>query len=290
MKDIKITMLSHSLSASPRLPLQSLHNAIAKAVCSGPHRQRPSSCFKTLTLNTKALSTKGLERSSAVGRLVAATEVVETGVFKMRSTWLCLTQLLTTLLLPLVATADCPPPCSCVDGTVTCSGRGLTSSALPSAFPADTTKIHLHDNQLTWVPTGLLDGLADLRSVSLHGNPWACDCAVLYLRGWLLKRSERSLYGNVTCSSPPRLRGRLVVYLTEDEVLDTCQYWYCDLALTSQIVLFVLILLQAVLLAFLIYFLRRYENLSRVTRHTVEESFAGGEIENEYTTLKERSD
>ncbi|KAJ8286182.1 hypothetical protein GJAV_G00035460 [Gymnothorax javanicus] len=49
------------------------------------------------------------------------------------------------------------------------------------------------------------------------------------------------------CPSAPA-GGGLVVHLMEDEVLDTRHYWYCHLALTSQIVLFVLILLLAVLL------------------------------------------
>ena len=208
--------------------------------------------------------------------------------FKMRSSCMCLTQVLYALL-PLVTTG-CPPSCACHSGEVSCSGRLLTSSALPSTFPPDSTHIRLHDNQLTSLPMGLLDGLTHLHSVSLHGNPWACDCAVLYLRSWLLKQHESALYRNVTCSSPPRLQGRLVMYLGEEEVLDSCQYWSCDLALASQVALFLFIVLQAVLLVFLLLFLRRYERLSREARRTVEESFAGGEVEPEYVPLKDRSD
>ncbi|XP_064209319.1 platelet glycoprotein Ib beta chain [Anguilla rostrata] len=206
----------------------------------------------------------------------------------MRSSHLHLIQLL-CVLLPLLASEGCPTHCTCHKGVVNCGGCRLTSASLPSAFPPDTTQIHLHDNQLTSLPNGLLDGLAQLRWVSLHGNPWVCDCAVLYLRSWLLKHKEHTLYHNITCSSPPGLQGRLVMYLVEEEVLDSCQYWYCNLALASQIVLFLLIGVQAILLAFLIYFLRRYERLSRVARRTVEESFAGGEAENEYVPLKDRS-
>ncbi|KAI1901103.1 hypothetical protein AGOR_G00056750 [Albula goreensis] len=206
----------------------------------------------------------------------------------MRGLQLRLLQLL-CLLRPLLASEGCPSLCSCSAGTVTCSGRRLTSASLPTAFPPDTTRILLHDNQLTALPNGLLDGLSKLRSVSLHGNPWVCDCGVLYLRSWMLRQHNLDAFRNVTCSSPPGLRGRLVMYLVEEEVLDSCQYWYCNLALASQVCLFLLILAQAAVLAFLIYFLRRYEKLSREARRTTEESFAGGDTENDYTMLKDRS-
>ncbi|KAJ8391719.1 hypothetical protein AAFF_G00086690 [Aldrovandia affinis] len=209
-------------------------------------------------------------------------------IFNMRGHQLHLIQLL-YILLPLLASEGCPLHCTCGKGVVTCSSRRLTSATLPSAFPPDTTEIRLHDNQLTSLPNGLLDGLTHLHSVSLHGNPWVCDCGVLYLRSWLLKQAGRAVYSNVSCSSPPGLQGRLVMYLVEEEVLDSCQYWYCNLALASQVTLFILIALQAILLGFLIYFLRHYEKLSREARHTVEESFVGGEVENEYVMLNDGS-
>lgn len=92
-----------------------------------------------------------------------------------------------------VAKAACPRLCSCRPGVVDCSWRGLTTDTLPSSFPTDTTELHLHDNLLTALPTGLLNELQALRTVSLHGNPWICDCQVLYLRGWLLKQSSDAL-------------------------------------------------------------------------------------------------
>ncbi|KAF7666184.1 hypothetical protein LDENG_00117250 [Lucifuga dentata] len=95
----------------------------------------------------------------------------------------------------------------------------------------------------------------------------------------------------VNCSSPPSLRGRLVVYLTEEEVLESCHYWYCDLALVSQVSLFIFVVVQAALLVAVIVFLRRYERLSREARRTTEESFTAGEglTGNEYSTLKDSS-
>lgn len=78
-------------------------------------------------------------------------------------------------------------------------------------------------------------------------------------------------------------------YLTEEEVLDSCHYWYCDLALTSQAFLFVFVLVQAALLVAVIVFLRRFEKLSREARRTKEESLTAGERETVYLPLTDRS-
>ncbi|KAI4820466.1 hypothetical protein KUCAC02_028443 [Chaenocephalus aceratus] len=198
-------------------------------------------------------------------------------------------------LLPLFGgqkSSACPHLCSCHGGQVDCSSRSLTSSSLPTSFTAGTTSLFLHNNLLTHLPNGLLEDLTSLRSVSLHGNPWECDCGVLYLRAWLLRQpiSLKSHLG-VNCSSPPGLRGRLVVYLTEKEVLESCHYWYCDLALASQVCLFVFVVVQAALLVALIVFLRRFERLFKEARRTSEENFTFGEglRDNIYGSLKDGS-
>lgn len=81
------------------------------------------------------------------------------------------------------------------------------------------------------------------------------------------------------------------MYLTEEEVLGSCYYWYCDLALASQLCLFVFVVVQATLLIAVIVFLRKFERLSKEARRISEESFTAGEglRENEYTTLKDSS-
>ncbi|XP_040011830.1 platelet glycoprotein Ib beta chain [Xiphias gladius] len=186
----------------------------------------------------------------------------------------------------------CPNLCSCHGDQVDCSSKSLTSSSLPTSFPQGTTWLRLHSNLLTTLPNGLLDDLTSLRSVSLHGNPWVCDCGILYLRAWLLRQpASLTSHLGINCSSPPTLRGRLVVYLTEAEVLDSCHYWYCDLALASQVCLFVFVAVQAALLVALILFLKRFERLSREARRTTEESLTAGEglTENEFKPLKDSS-
>lgn len=90
----------------------------------------------------------------------------------------------------IVAQLWCPEVCSCAAGVVDCSKRGLTMASLPSSFPPHTTALQLNDNYLTALPHGLLDSLPALRRAALHGNPWSCDCSILYLRGWLLKQSN----------------------------------------------------------------------------------------------------
>ncbi|KAK7934440.1 hypothetical protein WMY93_005336 [Mugilogobius chulae] len=188
--------------------------------------------------------------------------------------------------------SSCPGVCSCHGGTVDCSGRSIITSSLPGAFPAGTTKLHLHNNMLTTLPNGLLDSLLHLRSVSLHGNPWVCDCGILYLRAWLVRHPvSHTSHLQVNCSSPLNLRGRLVVYLSEEELLDTCHYWYCDLALVSQLCLLGFVLLQGGLLFAVVVFLRRFQHMSKEARRTTEESFTTGEMmqDNEYTPLRDTS-
>lgn len=96
------------------------------------------------------------------------------------------------------AEAVCPQGCFCAAAVVDCSRRGLTTATLPSSFPMSTTELQLHDNHLTALPVGLLDNMQVLQVVTLHGNPWECDCAVLYLRGWLLKQNNDALIRQVT--------------------------------------------------------------------------------------------
>ncbi|XP_029572633.1 platelet glycoprotein Ib beta chain isoform X2 [Salmo trutta] len=232
-----------------------------------------------------------------MGNILCRYTIITKLTVRMRGFLPCVTPLLGLLLLLLTqgrvqGSSSCPLYCSCHGARVDCSSRALTTSSLPSRLPPATTELHLHNNQLTTLPNSLLDFLSSLRSVSLHGNPWACDCGVLYLRAWLLRQpANYTSHSNITCSSPPRLRGRLVVYLVEEEVLESCHYWYCDLAMASQVCLFVFVAVQAGLLAAVVVFLRRFESLSREARRTTEESLLGeGLMSNEYSEYEPMKD
>lgn len=82
-----------------------------------------------------------------------------------------------------------------------------------------------------------------------------------------------------------------MVYLTEEELLSSCHYWYCDLALVSEVCLFVFVLVQAALLVALVVFLKRFERMTKEARRTTEESLTAGEVlmESEFTSLKDNN-
>uniref|UniRef100_A0A8C6TXW4 Slit homolog 3 (Drosophila) n=1 Tax=Neogobius melanostomus TaxID=47308 RepID=A0A8C6TXW4_9GOBI len=64
-------------------------------------------------------------------------------------------------------TAGCPDVCTCSDGVVRCSNRGLHS--LPKGIPKDTTELYLEGNSLTSVPK-VLSSLKQLSLVDLSNN------------------------------------------------------------------------------------------------------------------------
>ncbi|XP_053309224.1 platelet glycoprotein Ib beta chain [Spea bombifrons] len=174
------------------------------------------------------------------------------------------------LLLPTVA-PYCPSLCSCGSGIVDCSDRGLSNKVLPASFPTSTRVIRLNQNNLDSIPNGLLDRLPELREVYLQQNPWHCDCNILYLRSWLQGQQNKAMYRDVICTSPEPLKGRVIMFLTEDELMTTCQYWYCNLALISQLCLFIFIAVQGILLIFVILSLRRFQRIAREARRTAKE-------------------
>lgn len=182
------------------------------------------------------------------------------------------------LLLVCYVVAGCPSQCRCSSGIVDCSHRNLDVQLLPSSFPTATEVIRLDQNNLKSIPNGLLDHLPNLREVYLKHNPWHCDCNILYLRSWLQAQQKRSLYRDVTCESPEPHKGRVIMYLTEDELVTTCQYWYCNLALVSQLCLCVFMIVQGILLIFVIFSLRRFQRIAREARRTAKELQQNSEL------------
>uniref|UniRef100_A0A8C3NBF8 Uncharacterized protein n=2 Tax=Geospiza parvula TaxID=87175 RepID=A0A8C3NBF8_GEOPR len=159
----------------------------------------------------------------------------------------------------------------CTTSITDCSLKNLTVENLPTAFRPSAEIIHLASNRLTSIPNGLFDNLRSLQAVYLQGNPWECTCDILYLRSWLQWQQNRSLYRDVRCSSPEHLQGRIIAYLTEDEIVSTCQHWYCSLALLSQLSLFILLILQAILVILIIVYLRKFRRMAAEVRSTTRE-------------------
>ena len=166
--------------------------------------------------------------------------------------------MLLLLAPPSRLAAGCPAPCSCAGTLVDCGRRGLTWASLPATFPRDTTELVLTGNNLTALPLGLLDTVPRLRKAHLGDNPWRCDCRLVPLRAWLAGRLERELYRDVRCAAPPSLHGRVLSYLTEEELRAACSPGaLCWGSLVAQLLLLVLGLLHALLLALLLCRLRR---------------------------------
>ncbi|NXK89277.1 GPIX protein, partial [Formicarius rufipectus] len=128
-----------------------------------------------------------------------------------------------SVLLSAALVAACPARCRCPAGSgpglrVDCSSLQLR--AVP-ALPSGTRSLDLRNNSLRWVPAGALDGPHSLSSVEVAGNPWHCDCRILYLKLWLQDFSAPAL-SSARCASPERLRMRALAELTGNE-LGTCK-------------------------------------------------------------------
>ncbi len=66
--------------------------------------------------------------------------------------------------------------------------------------------INLNHNLLRGLREGMFHPLMNLKSLSLHSNPWACDCRLRTFRDWVV---ASGLYTYPTvCSEPERLAGR----------------------------------------------------------------------------------
>ncbi|XP_019362512.1 PREDICTED: platelet glycoprotein Ib beta chain [Gavialis gangeticus] len=176
------------------------------------------------------------------------------------SHWILFLSLLGFLPLGM---SSCPKLCRCSSSIIDCTSQDLTEESLPASFSPSTSIIFLNDNKLSFIPNGLFDNLKSLEMVHLWQNPWECDCDILYLRSWLQWQQNRTLYRSVTCVSPAHLQGRIIAYLSEEEIITTCQYWYCSLAFLFQLCLFVLILIQVVLAFLVIIYLRRFQKIAK---------------------------
>ncbi|KAM6982362.1 platelet glycoprotein IX [Tautogolabrus adspersus] len=108
-------------------------------------------------------------------------------------------------------------PCTCstllpAGLQVNCSSLNLNE--LPH-LPADTTELHIQDNQLTSVSPGMFDRLVGLKKASLSGNPFHCGCGIQYLRNWLLK-NKAIVSKEPTCASPSLVAQKAVSELSDD--------------------------------------------------------------------------
>lgn len=121
------------------------------------------------------------------------------------------------LLATLSALAAGHDPCRCsslptAGLEVNCST--VTLMDLPR-LPADTTELFVQNSRLTSVSPGSFDKLVGLRKVTLHGNPFHCDCRIQYLRNWLLK-NRAVVAREPVCASPGSVAEKPIVELGDD--------------------------------------------------------------------------
>ncbi|XP_051505219.1 matrix-remodeling-associated protein 5-like [Myxocyprinus asiaticus] len=101
----------------------------------------------------------------------------------------------------------------------------ITVSVLGTFWSSGLRHLHLADNQLEYLLPGTLEPLDKLEVLSLHGNPWICDCHLHWLLEWdknhegVIKcKKDR---GNcVLCSSPQPLNNSLIFQLSTNQL--TC--------------------------------------------------------------------
>ncbi|XP_073699212.1 matrix-remodeling-associated protein 5 [Garra rufa] len=84
-------------------------------------------------------------------------------------------------------------------------------------FPVSTLKhLYLADNLLTTLSQRMLAGMPHLENLSLHGNPWTCDCGMRWFKEWnknspgVLKCKKDKAYSDgqlcPMCFSPKQLK------------------------------------------------------------------------------------
>ncbi|XP_005999661.1 chondroadherin [Latimeria chalumnae] len=76
--------------------------------------------------------------------------------------------------------------------------------------------LHIENNKLTTLPSNLV--FTSLQNMTLHGNPWQCNCNLAHLRRWM---DSNRLRPAAVCASPSRYRGQ--------QVRDTAAFSGCRL-------------------------------------------------------------
>ncbi|KAJ8396473.1 hypothetical protein AAFF_G00017790 [Aldrovandia affinis] len=103
----------------------------------------------------------------------------------------------------------------------------VTLSFLGNFWGSNLNYLHLSDNQLEYLLPGTLQYLNKLEALSLHGNPWACDCNLQWLLQWNDKnkgviKCEKERSGTrvncAMCSSPQSLNNNHLFQLSASQL------------------------------------------------------------------------
>ena len=82
---------------------------------------------------------------------------------------------------------------------------------------ASTLKVlKLENNSLRFLPRGVFSRLSPQILVSLHGNPFHCNCKLKWLKHWLRRRGVRIFdRALIRCASPPNLAGKMITMVPD---------------------------------------------------------------------------
>lgn len=79
--------------------------------------------------------------------------------------------------------------------------------------------LRLDGNRLTRVPDSTLPLGGSLRGLTLHNNPWLCDCRLRATQLWLKESAPAAPQeSEPVCDAPPRLRGRQIKAVKQNEL------------------------------------------------------------------------
>ena len=80
---------------------------------------------------------------------------------------------------------------------------------------AELERLQLHNNKIEEVRQKTVESMEGLHSLSLHGNPWRCDCHLVHLIKWLMV-ANLPMADLPRCRSPSRLSGQRFADVTLD--------------------------------------------------------------------------
>ena len=68
-------------------------------------------------------------------------------------------------------------------------------------------RLYLHNNKIEEIKQKTVESVAKLHSLTLHGNPWKCDCELRPLIDWLMV-ANLPMVDVPKCKMPRRLAGK----------------------------------------------------------------------------------
>ena len=82
----------------------------------------------------------------------------------------------------------------------------------------DIEKVYLDGNTLTVLPMAVQQFSGSFKQLSLFNNSWSCSCNNRWIKSYLKSVESRLLHADeILCNTPERLRGKGILYLSDEE-------------------------------------------------------------------------